>query len=184
MNTRSLTSLALEHGGGILRLAPTWVPRFYWRAWSPHQAPPRRLLRPRRARGGFDERWLSSTTPANNGPLTAPHEGLSFVVLEDGGRTEKILSAMRSRNSTAASSANASGRNMAAGRCTRSSSDNMGALPHHVHHRDSTRHWSGRTESRSRITSRPDEQPRRGFSLQRSSASSPAPRGTRSASAW
>ena len=32
-------------------------------------------------RGGIDERWFSSTTPADNGPLTSPNEGLSFIVL-------------------------------------------------------------------------------------------------------
>jgi len=34
-------------------------------------------------RGGIDERWLASTTPADNGPLTSPHEGLSFIVGEN-----------------------------------------------------------------------------------------------------
>ena len=29
MNTKSLASLALEQGNGIVRLAPNWVPRFY-----------------------------------------------------------------------------------------------------------------------------------------------------------
>ena len=36
------------------------------------------------ARGGIDERWLSSTTPAKNGPLTGENEGLSAVVFKDG----------------------------------------------------------------------------------------------------
>jgi hypothetical protein len=36
------------------------------------------------ARGGIDERWLSSTVRADNGPLTGPDEGLSFVVGPDG----------------------------------------------------------------------------------------------------
>lgn len=31
-------------------------------------------------RGGIDERWLSSTTPADNGPGTPEDEGLSYIV--------------------------------------------------------------------------------------------------------
>jgi hypothetical protein len=42
-------------------------------------------------RGGIDERWLASTVPADNGPATAPDEGLSVVVFEDGACIEKIL---------------------------------------------------------------------------------------------
>ena len=72
---------ALEQGKGILRLAPTWVPRSFC-------VPGRRIkLHPDDyyvlggVRGGIDERWLSSTTPAKNGPLTGENEGLSAVVL-------------------------------------------------------------------------------------------------------
>ena len=42
-------------------------------------------------RGGIDERWFSSTTKADNGPLTTPDEGLSYVVFADGASTEKVL---------------------------------------------------------------------------------------------
>ncbi len=42
-------------------------------------------------RGGLDERWFVSTTPADNGPLTAQNEGLSFVVLKEGTKTKQIL---------------------------------------------------------------------------------------------
>ena len=71
---------ALEQGQGILRLAPTWVPRSFC-------VPGRRIkLHPDDyyvlggVRGGIDERWLSSTTPAENGPLTGENEGLSMIV--------------------------------------------------------------------------------------------------------
>jgi hypothetical protein len=42
-------------------------------------------------RGGIDERWLSSTTKADNGPLTTPDEGLSYVVYDDEGKPQKVL---------------------------------------------------------------------------------------------
>ncbi len=73
---------ALEQGQGILRLAPSWVPRSFC-------VPGRRLkLHPDdyyafgAVRGGIDERWLASTTKADNGPLTTPDEGLSYVAFE------------------------------------------------------------------------------------------------------
>lgn len=82
---------ALEQGKGILRLAPTWAPRTFC-------TPGRRLkLHPDDyyflggERGGIEERWLSSTTPALNGPLTGQIEGLSQIVVKDGGKVEHIL---------------------------------------------------------------------------------------------
>jgi hypothetical protein len=41
------------------------------------------------AKGGIDERWFASTTPADNAEFTIKNEGLSFVVLE--GRGDQIL---------------------------------------------------------------------------------------------
>ncbi|TXI90182.1 MAG: hypothetical protein E6Q40_01290 [Cupriavidus sp.] len=136
MNTRSFASLALEQGGGILRLAPTWVPRFYCVPGRRIKLHPDDYYALGSARGGFDERWLSSTTPANNGPLTAPHEGLSFVVFEDGGRTEKVLF----RDAIAELQGGIIGeriwREHGCWPMYSKFFDNMGALPHHVHHRD------------------------------------------------
>lgn len=44
-------------------------------------------------RGGIDERWFSSTTPAANGPGTPEDEGLSYLVVEngDGAQPRKVL---------------------------------------------------------------------------------------------
>src|SRR5690554_5576828 len=91
MNTKQLIRDAFDSGSGILRLAPTWVPRSFC-------VPGRRIkLHPDDyyvlggIRGGIDERWLSSTTPAENGPLTGEHEGLSQVVYDDNGKTVKFL---------------------------------------------------------------------------------------------
>src|SRR5918998_1468154 len=91
MEKLSLAQKAFDQGKGILRLAPTWVPRSFC-------VPGRRIkLHPDDyyvlggQRGGIDERWLSSTTPAKNGPLTGENEGLSAVVFNDGKKQEKIL---------------------------------------------------------------------------------------------
>jgi len=136
MNAKSLSSLALEQGRGIVRLAPTWVPRFYCVPGRRIKLHPDDYYALGSARGGFDERWLSSTTPADNGPLTAPHEGLSFIVFEDGGRTEKVLF----RDAVDELQGGLiGGRIWNEHRCWPMYSkffDNMGALPHHVHHQD------------------------------------------------
>lgn len=132
----NLAKKALEQGAGILRLAPTWVPRSFC-------VPGRRIkLHPDDyyvlggARGGIDERWFSSTTPAKNGPLTGEHEGLSFVVFSDGGREEKFL--------LKDAVDELQGELIGARIWDEHKSwpmyskffDNMGPLPHHVHHND------------------------------------------------
>ena len=91
MNTKSIASLALEQGQGIVRLAPTWVPRFYCVPGRRIKLHPDDYYALGSARGGFDERWLSSATPADNGPLTAPDEGLSYITFEDRGTTQRVL---------------------------------------------------------------------------------------------
>lgn len=80
-----------EQGEGIVRLAPSWVPRSF--------CIPGRRIKLHTAdyyafgahRGGIDERWLSSTTKADNGPLTTPDEGLSYVVYGDEDHPQKVL---------------------------------------------------------------------------------------------
>ncbi|NLC56658.1 MAG: hypothetical protein GX774_07480 [Armatimonadetes bacterium] len=136
MTTRAIAEAAMEKGQGILRLAPTWVPRSFC-------VPGRRLkLHPDDyyalggERGGIDERWFASTTPADNGPLTSPNEGLSFVVFEEGGQTHQILL----RDAVVELKGDLIGERLwrEHGRWPMYSKffDNKGALPHHVHHRD------------------------------------------------
>lgn len=91
MNTKSLAELAMEQGKGILRLAPNWVPRVFCVPGRRIKLHPDDYYALGGERGGMDERWLASTTPADNGPLTAPNEGLSFVVIEDGNTVQQIL---------------------------------------------------------------------------------------------
>jgi hypothetical protein len=75
---------ALEQGQGVLRLAPTWVPRSFCVPGRRIKLHPDDYFALGGERGGIDERWLSSTVRADNGPLTGADEGLSFVVGPDG----------------------------------------------------------------------------------------------------
>lgn len=72
---------ALEAGEGILRLAPTWVPRVYLQPGRRLKLDQRDLYAFGAHRGGIDERWFASTTPAMNENRTHD-EGLSYVVSE------------------------------------------------------------------------------------------------------
>lgn len=73
--------LLLEQNNGILRLKPAWVARDFL-------PPGRRLGLPEEMydlgeRGGICERWVGSTTPADN-HIKVQNEGLSCIELEDG----------------------------------------------------------------------------------------------------
>src|SRR5690242_7266051 len=73
---------ALDQGGGIVRLTPTWVPRSFCVPGRRLRLHPHDLYALGAARGGIDERWFASTVFADNGPLTAPEEGLSHVYVD------------------------------------------------------------------------------------------------------
>jgi hypothetical protein len=126
----------MEHGAGILRLAPAWVPRSFCVPGRRIKLHPDDYYALGGVRGGIDERWLSSTTPADNGPLTSPNEGLSFVVIEDGGQIEKVLL----RDAVAELKGELIGDRIWSehNRWPMYSKffDNKGPLPHHVHHGD------------------------------------------------
>lgn len=79
-----LTIQALEQGSGVFRLTPTWVPRSFCVPGRRLRLHPKDLYALGANRGGIDERWFSSTTKADNGPLTAPDEGLSYIFVGDG----------------------------------------------------------------------------------------------------
>src|SRR5499426_1271772 len=70
---------ALEAGQGILRLAPTWVPRSFLMPGRRIKLHPNDIYAYGAHRGGIDERWFASTTPAAN-EGRVPDEGLSYVV--------------------------------------------------------------------------------------------------------
>ena len=91
MSIRELANNALEQGKGIFRLTPTWVPRSFCIPGRRVKLHPDDYYAFGGERGGIDERWFSSTTPADNGPLTSKNEGLSHIILEDGRKSEKFL---------------------------------------------------------------------------------------------
>jgi len=90
MNIAAIVNKALEQGKGVLRLAPNWVPRSFCVPGRRIKLHPDDYYAMGGQRGGIDERWFASTTPADNGPLTSENEGLSFLVFEDGGKVEKV----------------------------------------------------------------------------------------------
>src|ERR1039457_409741 len=79
MTASLLMREALDQGGGIVRLAPCWVPRAFLMPGGRLKLDPRDLYALGAHRGGIDERWFSSTTRADNGPGTPADEGLSYL---------------------------------------------------------------------------------------------------------
>jgi hypothetical protein len=82
---------ALDAGQGILRLTPTWVPRSFCIPGKRIKLHPNDYYAFGANRGGIDERWFSSTTKADNGPLTTPDEGLSYVAFGQADQPQKLL---------------------------------------------------------------------------------------------
>jgi len=136
MNAAKLAGLALEKGRGIVRLAPAWVPRSFCVPGRRIKLHPDDYYALGGVRGGIDERWFSSTTPADNGPLTSPHEGLSFIVLEDGGRTERVLLRDAVEELKGAMVGERIWKAHRRWPMYSKFFDNKGALPHHIHHRE------------------------------------------------
>jgi hypothetical protein len=83
---------ALDAGAGVLRLAPTWVPRSFLMPGRRIKLAPQDLYAYGGHRGGIDERWFASTTPAAN-ENREPDEGLSYVV-RDGQRAFTLKDAV------------------------------------------------------------------------------------------
>ena len=136
MKKSNMGAMALEQGKGILRLTPTWVPRSFC-------VPGRRIkLHPDDyyvlggQRGGIDERWFSSTTPAKNGPLTSKNEGLSKIVFNDGVQEKQILLKDAVEELKGELIGNRIWNQYKSWPMYSKFFDNMGPLPHHIHHND------------------------------------------------
>lgn len=136
MSTKALAEKALEQGKGIVRLAPTWVPRSFCVPGRRIKLHPDDYYALGGNRGGIDERWFSSTTPADNGPLTSPNEGLSFIVFEDGAKTEKVLLRDAVAELKGALIGDRIWKEHKRWPMYSKFFDNKGALPHHIHHDD------------------------------------------------
>ncbi len=134
MTTRNIINQALEQGKGVIRLAPNWVPRSFCRPGRRLRLHPDDYFALGLSRGGIDERWFSSTTPADNGPETPEDEGLSYIVTSDGKQRVLLLEAVE------ALGAEIIGDTLYQkyGRWPMFSKffDNKGPLPHHVHHNE------------------------------------------------
>jgi hypothetical protein len=124
---------ALDQGDGILRLAPTWVPRAFCIPGKRIKLHPADLYAFGAHRGGIDERWFSSTTRADNGPLTTPDEGLSYVIYGDASNPQRELLA----DLVQQLGADLLGDELWAAHhgwpVYSKFFDNKGALPHHLH---------------------------------------------------
>jgi hypothetical protein len=125
----------LAEGEGILRLAPTWVPRSFCIPGKRLKLHPADLYAFGAHRGGIDERWFSSTTNADNGPETRPDEGLSYVVYGGPQQPQKRLF----KELVGELGADLLGSTLwdQYGEWPVYSKffDNQGPLPHHLHHR-------------------------------------------------
>jgi hypothetical protein len=80
-NLQPLVENAIDKSGGLLRLAPCWVPRSFLQPGRRLKLHPNDLYAFGLDRGGIDERWFASTTPAANENRT-PDEGLSYCVFD------------------------------------------------------------------------------------------------------
>jgi hypothetical protein len=127
---------ALDQGEGILRLAPAWVPRVFCIPGKRIKLHPSDLYAFGAHRGGIDERWFASTTKADNGPLTTPDEGLSYVIYGDEANPRRELFA----DLVQQLGADLLGAKMWAAHggwpVYSKFFDNKGALPHHLHQMD------------------------------------------------
>jgi hypothetical protein len=133
MSKQALLKSALEQGGGILRLAPNWVPRSFCIPGRRIKLHPDDYYALGGQRGGIDERWLASTTPADNGPLTAPNEGISQVVCPGG---ERVLLSDAVTELKGELLGERLWNQYGCWPVYSKFFDNLGPLPHHVHHRD------------------------------------------------
>ena len=124
---------ALDAGAGVLRLAPTWVPRAFLVPGRRLKLAPSDIYALGAHRGGIDERWLGSTTTADN-EGAPPDEGLSYVVGPDGRVTL--------RDAIATAGDRIIGRRLiqtfGGWKVFAKFFDNLGPIPHHLHPR--TRH--------------------------------------------
>ena len=80
-NVGAILDRAMNAGGGILRLTPTWVPRSFLHPGKRIKLAPTDWYALGAHRGGIDERWFASTTEAANENRN-PDEGLSYVLFE------------------------------------------------------------------------------------------------------
>ena len=138
---RTLVHDALAAGGGLLRLAPAWVPRSFMIPGRRLKLHPDDLYACGGHRGGINERWFSSTTNADNGPGTPADEGLSYVRLDNGTRflLKDAVASAGDELIGADVMSREKGWNLLC-----KFFDNMGPIPHHMHQSDAQAKLVGR----------------------------------------
>ena len=127
-NVKAAAESALEATGGLLRLAPNWVPRSFLQPGLRLKLHPDDTYAYGLNRGGIDERWFGSTTDAAN-EGRVHDEGQSYVV-HDGQRFQ--LKDVISELGSAIIGESIFGKY---GKWPVYSKffDNMGPIPHHMH---------------------------------------------------
>ena len=127
-NVKAAAELALDATGGLLRLAPNWVPRSFLQPGLRIKLHPDDTYAYGLDRGGIDERWFGSTTEAANDGRVHD-EGLSYCVHEG----QRFL--LRDVVSELGGDIVGSGIFDTYGKWPVYSKffDNMGPIPHHMH---------------------------------------------------
>ncbi len=125
---KPLVEGALADTGGLLRLAPCWVPRSFLQPGKRLKLHPDDLYAFGLNRGGIDERWFASTTPAANENRT-PDEGLSYVVA--GGKRFTLAQAVAECGADLIGPA--IWKKYQKWPVYSKFFDNMGPIPHHMH---------------------------------------------------
>ena len=128
----SAVKKAIETGEGILRLAPTWVPRSFLMPGRRIKLAPQDIYAFGSHRGGIDERWFASTTPAANDNRTID-EGLSYTVVE-GKKAFTLREAVEHEGK--ALLGDAMWAKYKRWPVYSKFFDNMGPIPHHMHQSD------------------------------------------------
>jgi len=123
---------AIESGEGILRLAPNWVPRSFLMPGRRIKLAPQDIYAYGAHRGGIDERWFASTTPAANDNRTID-EGLSYTVV-GGKKAFTLREAVEHEGKALLGEAIWS--KYKRWPVYSKFFDNMGPIPHHMHQSD------------------------------------------------
>ncbi len=131
MNVGKLIAAALSEGNGLLRLAPTWVPRSFLQPGKRLKLRPTDYYALGTHRGGIDERWFGSTTIAMN-ENRAEDEGLSYVVFK--GERFTLRDAVEEAGADIVGAA--IWKKYRRWPVYSKFFDNMGPIPHHMHQND------------------------------------------------
>ena len=130
---KRLLNQIMEENEGVFRLAPAWVPRTFMIPGGRLKLDRRDLYALGIDRGGIDERWLASTTNADNGPETPEDEGLSYITM--GSKKVILLKEAIELEGDLILGMEAMSKYRGWKVLTKFF-DNLGPLPHHLHQND------------------------------------------------